>query len=224
MIWYTYMAIPQIWHGRGELQPSPGFVHVSNGPTAQLDGRLASRTSVGKVASEFGRIGGSIMTEKTEDRSTTAVVQEKPAEPHDDAASARRALLRKLGRFAAVTPPAVTLLLAATAKPNKAQAASGFSSKSLKSAAGKVDTASILAGVAALPVDAWRYKPATGLEQQTHIGPFAEDFQAAFGVGNGVTISTIDAIGVCLAAIKALSERVDTLKGELQAAHRRTAA
>ena len=36
----------------------------------------------------------------------------------------RRSMLRKLGRFAAVTGPAVTLLLAVTTKPNKAVATS----------------------------------------------------------------------------------------------------
>jgi len=166
------------------------------------------------------------MTENTEDGSTTALAQEKPAEPRDDAAKVRRVLLTKLGRFAGVTAPTVTLLLAVSTKPNKAQASSGVpvSSKSLKTAAGKVDAARILASVAALPVEAWRYKPATGLEQQTHIGPYAWDFEKAFGVGDGVTINTIDAIGVCFAAIKALSERVHTLEAELQAARRRTAA
>jgi len=127
-----------------------------------------------------------------------------------------------------VTAPTVTLLLAAQTKPSKAAPSSSpcavESSRALKTARAEIDTASILAGVAALPVDEWRYKPATGLEQQTHIGPYAEDFRAAFGVGDGVTISTIDAIGVCLAAIKALSEKVDTLEGELKAARHRTAA
>ena len=164
------------------------------------------------------------MTDKTEDGSSEAEVQETPVEHQDAAASARRALLKKLGRFAGVTSPAVTLLLAAATKPNKAQALSIISSKALKSVAGTIDVASVLAGVAALPVDAWRYKPETGLEQQTHIGPYAEDFRAAFGVGDGVTISTIDAIGVCLAAIKALSEKVETLEAELQATQRRAAA
>ena len=33
----------------------------------------------------------------------------------------RRAALKRIGRFAAVTPPAVALLLGASAKPSKAQ-------------------------------------------------------------------------------------------------------
>ncbi len=129
---------------------------------------------------------------------------------------ARRAALRRLGRFAAVTPPAVTLLLAA----GKVNAGPGIpsptSSKALKAVDGSVDEADVLSAVAALPVDRWRYKEETGLSQQLHIGPYAEDFKASFGVGDGVTINTTDALGVCLAAIKALTARVATLEAELR--------
>ena len=89
---------------------------------------------------------------------------------------------------------------------------------------GSADAAGVLSAVACLTVDRWTYKPETGLEQRTHIGPYAEDFRAAFGVGDGVTISSIDAIGVCLAAIKALSAKVESLEADVQAAHRKRAA
>ena len=47
----------------------------------------------------------------------------KPIDGRDSAREEnRRAVLKKAGRFVAVTAPAVTLLLAATAKPKKAQA------------------------------------------------------------------------------------------------------
>jgi hypothetical protein len=145
-----------------------------------------------------------------------------------DQAKSRRATLKKLGRFATVTAPTVTLLLAAQTKPSRALPPSSspcsISSRALKTAKAEIDAAGILAGIAALPVDAWRYKPETGLEQETHIGPYAEDFRSAFGVGDGVTISTIDAVGVCLAAIKALSEKVGSLEAELQRAREKTAA
>jgi hypothetical protein len=137
-----------------------------------------------------------------------------------DQAKTRRATLKKLGRFATVTAPTVTLLLAAQTKPSRALPPSPCraSSRAVKTVEGGIDTASVLAGVAALPLDAWRYKPETGLEQQTHIGPYAEDFRAAFGVGDGVTISTIDAIGVCLGAIKGLTAKVEALEAELASA------
>ena len=62
------------------------------------------------------------MTEKTEDGSAKPATQETPAA--SDANQERRAILKKLGRFAGVTPPAVTLLLAAAVKPKQARAAS----------------------------------------------------------------------------------------------------
>ena len=136
----------------------------------------------------------------------------------EDILSTRRAALKKLGRFTSISAPAVTLLLAAGMKPARAVPCSNCaSSRQLKTPEGGIDTTALLAAVAALPVEAWRYKPETGLGTQPHIGPYAEDFQAAFGVGDGVTINPIDAIGVCLAAIKALSKRVEELEAQLMA-------
>lgn len=138
----------------------------------------------------------------------------------------RRTILKKLGRFALVSAPAVTLLLAAGSKPSRAAPCSVCppSSRTFKTADGSIDTAALLAAVAALPVEAWRYKPETGLGTETHIGPYAEDFQAAFGVGDGVTISPTDAIGVCLAAIQALSQKIESLEAQLSAARQNKAA
>ena len=164
------------------------------------------------------------MIEKTQEGASKVVTEDTPTDL--SASEERRAALKKLGRFAAVTAPAVTLLLAATTKPKKAVAVSGvpISSRQLKTAGEGIDAAAVLGGVTGLAVERWRYKPETGLEQQTHIGPYAEEFGEAFGVGDGVTISTVDAVGVCLATIKALSAKVDGLEAELQATHRRKAA
>src|SRR5579871_3711325 len=70
-------------------------------------------------------------------------------------AAQRRAILKKLGRFAAVSAPTVTLLLAAKAKPGLAQGAScapHASSKAFKTRIGPVNGAAVLAAVTALPV------------------------------------------------------------------------
>ena len=66
----------------------------------------------------------------------------------------RRALLKKLGRFAAVSAPTVTLLLAAKAKPGVAGASCipVESSRAFKTRIGPVDGAAVLAAVAALPI------------------------------------------------------------------------
>ncbi len=70
-----------------------------------------------------------------------------------------------------------------------------------------LDEAEVLAQVAALPVSAWSYKDdETGAR---HAGPMAQDFHAAFGLGEDDThISPMDAVGVALAAIKALQQEV----------------
>jgi trimeric autotransporter adhesin len=65
-----------------------------------------------------------------------------------------------------------------------------------------LDEDSILAKVATLPVSTWRYKTESGVR---HLGPMAQDFYAAFGVGTDDRhITSIDEDGVALAAIKAL--------------------
>jgi len=66
----------------------------------------------------------------------------------------RRALLKKLGRFAAVSAPTVTLLLAAKAKPGLAVTSCipAESSRAFKTRIGPVNGAAVLAAVAALPI------------------------------------------------------------------------
>ena len=71
----------------------------------------------------------------------------------------------------------------------------------------KVDATAVLAKVAAMPVMTWNYR--TQDESIRHIGPTAQDFRAAFGLGeNDKTISTIDPSGVALAAIQGLVEEI----------------
>lgn len=67
-----------------------------------------------------------------------------------------------------------------------------------------VDTRAILDKVVSLEMTSWRYKSGS---PGRHIGPIAEDFDAAFGLGDGGReISVVDANGVALAAIQALAE------------------
>jgi hypothetical protein len=74
----------------------------------------------------------------------------------------------------------------------------------------------MLPAVRALEVEHWRYRPAVaealGLDQAEHIGPMAEDWQAATGLGDGVTINVIDAIGVLTKAVQELAAEVAELK------------
>jgi hypothetical protein len=68
--------------------------------------------------------------------------------------------------------------------------------------------------VAALPVSRWNYKADKASE---HIGPMAQDFYAAFGVGpDDKHITTIDESGVALAAIQGLNEKVEASSQKLE--------
>ena len=64
-----------------------------------------------------------------------------------------------------------------------------------------VDPRVILAAVARLPIERWSYKG----EPVRHLGPMAQDFAAAFGLGaDDRHIFPLDAAGVALAAIQGL--------------------
>jgi hypothetical protein len=69
-----------------------------------------------------------------------------------------------------------------------------------------VDEQAVLEVLATLPVSTWSYKsddPAV-----RHLGPMAQDFYSAFGLGDtDRAYNSIDAQGVAMAAIKALYER-----------------
>lgn len=70
-----------------------------------------------------------------------------------------------------------------------------------------VDPQKILAQVATLPVQSWSYTNETGVH---HIGPMAQDFRAAFGVGaDDKAIATLDECGVALAAIQGLNRKLE---------------
>lgn len=76
-----------------------------------------------------------------------------------------------------------------------------------------VNPQEVLSKVAALPLTTWKYKSQDAGVR--HIGPVAQDFKAAFGVGESDTgITSIDADGVALAAIQGLNQRVEEQRAE----------
>jgi hypothetical protein len=77
-----------------------------------------------------------------------------------------------------------------------------LSDRNAKTGIEPLDDASVLAKVAALPIDSWQYTSEKGVR---HVGPMAQDFYAAFRTGvDNRHITSIDEDGVALAAIKAL--------------------
>ena len=88
----------------------------------------------------------------------------------------------------------------------------------------ELDGDDVLARIAAMPVSEWSYKAQDGGIR--HIGPTAQDFHAAFGLGEDpLRIGTLDADGVALAGVRALearsrrqAERIDALERALEKA------
>ncbi len=84
----------------------------------------------------------------------------------------------------------------------------------LKTAFTPVDSAAVLEAVAALPIAEWSFR--SDAEGVRHLGPTAQDFAAAFGLGDTRTgIASVDADGVALAAIQALEAENDQLRAEI---------
>jgi hypothetical protein len=73
-----------------------------------------------------------------------------------------------------------------------------------------LDGEDVLTKLAAMPIQTWSYK-AQG-DQIRHVGPTAQDFAAAFGLGEDpLRIGTVDADGIALRAIQALEARTRQL-------------
>lgn len=82
-----------------------------------------------------------------------------------------------------------------------------MSDRNAKEAFAPVNARALLDKVAALPIETWRYKGQDASVR--HIGPVAQDFKAAFEVGETETgINTVDADGVALAAIQGLNQKL----------------
>jgi hypothetical protein len=89
---------------------------------------------------------------------------------------------------------------------------SSLSDRSAKDHFAQVDAQSVLAQVASLPMTTWSYKTEPGVR---HVGPMAQDFYAAFNVGEDSRhIAVVDEGGVALAAIQALNEKVKAQSAE----------
>jgi hypothetical protein len=90
---------------------------------------------------------------------------------------------------------------------------SSLSDRNAKENFQTVDAQTVLTAVATMPMTTWNYK--TQAKSIRHVGPMAQDFAAAFNVGeNNTTISTVDEGGVALAAIQGLNQKLEAEKAE----------
>ena len=86
---------------------------------------------------------------------------------------------------------------------------SNLSDRDAKENIRPVNTREVLDRVAALPLATWNYR--TQESDVRHLGPMAQDFHAAFGLGEDERhISGVDTDGVALAAIQGLNQKLES--------------
>lgn len=90
------------------------------------------------------------------------------------------------------------------------------SDKNLKTDFAQLNPETMLARLAALPLQGWRYtNEPPGVR---HVGPMAQDFKSAFGLGQDDRfIAFVDEEGVALAAIQGLNQKVEAENAALRA-------
>jgi hypothetical protein len=94
------------------------------------------------------------------------------------------------------------------------------SDRNLKHSLVELDTRTVLDKVAAMPLYQWQPKGQNA--HVLHYGPMAQDFHAAFGLGDDdKMIGMQDADGVALAAIKGLNEKFEAKLSEQAALNER---
>lgn len=87
------------------------------------------------------------------------------------------------------------------------------SSRDLKTDLASLDPKNILARVSTLPVSLWSYKSESGVR---HVGPMAEDFHQAFGLGeDDKHIAPGDQAGVALLAVQGLNQVLQSKAEEI---------
>ncbi len=97
------------------------------------------------------------------------------------------------------------------------------SSRTKKEGFQLLDPEGILAKVETLPITEWSYK--VDHSAIRHVGPMAEDFYAAFGLGeDDKHIAINDSAGVALAAIQGLDRLVEKKDAEIQDLYGKVAA
>lgn len=96
------------------------------------------------------------------------------------------------------------------------------SDRALKTNIRPLDALDVLKRVVSLSVTSWSFK---GAEPFIHIGPMAQDFKAAFGLGgDDKTISPMDSAGVALAAIQGLNQKLEERDRRIEQLERTNAA
>jgi len=136
---------------------------------------------------------------------------------YQQTAGATRLLITDTGRVGIGTNnPGYPLHLGNGAYCTEGGVWSSVSDRNAKEDFRPVEPQEVLARVASLPITQWKYKVEP--DGVKHLGPTAQDFHAAFGLGESDrAIGSVDADGVALAAIQGLNEIVRERDFEIRA-------
>jgi hypothetical protein len=100
-----------------------------------------------------------------------------------------------------------------TAWPGASETMSVLSDRNAKQDLIPINSLQVLERVSRLPIQSWAY---TNSASVRHLGPMAQDFHAAFGLGEDRQIAAVDADGVALAAIQGLNIRLEEREREIE--------
>ncbi len=116
-------------------------------------------------------------------------------------------ILRKDGAFMVGPGPSTNMFIGPDGDMFLMGTLFELSDKNKKEGFEAVNSQAILDKVAKLPVTTWKYKTEKGSVR--HMGPMAQDFRAAFGLGKDEkSIASVDTTGIAFAAIQALNEKL----------------
>lgn len=122
---------------------------------------------------------------------------------------------RNLGAFRWAIAGDQVMYLGGDGGLNIAGSLSQGSDRESKEAIKTLDGEAVLEKVLALPIYEWNY--IRDPRKARHIGPMAQDFHAAFGLGNSETrLSPSDVSGVTVVAVQALHEKVAAQEAEIE--------
>ncbi|MFP6584006.1 MAG: tail fiber domain-containing protein [Candidatus Hydrogenedentota bacterium] len=217
----------------GVINTASNFSTVGGGSLNIASGHLSTVVggTINTASGQFATVGGGYNNTAAGDFSFAAGVKAKIDAAHDgtfmfadstfadfNSAAVNEFAVRASGGFRLYTNSGLT---AGVTMGSGAGSWSSVSARAAKENFTPVDVIAVLEKVASMPVEEWNYKAQE--DSIRHIGPMAEDFRAAFGVGDFVgRITSTDADGVALAAIQGLNLKleakqvvIDRLEAEL---------
>jgi len=187
--------------GRGSVATGIGV--VASGQDSVAMGQRVAAVGNGSVVLGYGAVAtqGAHGTFIFGDRSASATDNIVGYDPNEF-------LVRAAGGAAFYTNAVLT---SGVVVAPGASAWSAISDVNMKENFRDLDGDDVLAKIARMPVREWNYKAQEAAIR--HVGPTAQDFHAAFGLGEDpLRISTVDADGIALRAIQALVHELTMLR------------